>query len=225
MLWSGLIALSALLVHVAAQPAPSQLLYLRFPCSQLVTERLDPLVTPGQVSPHLHQIIGGDAFNITMDPKVDIGETASCTTCRFKEDKSNYWTMVMYFKHRNGSFIRVPQVANEGTGAPNGGMTVYYIRPRSPARNLSMTVFPKGFRMRVGNPMSRTNPYTMSEAPVNQTTFRCWDGTGIGPGTPGVGALDTREFPSKPCAGGIRSQIYFPQCVLPYCFNHEPEDF
>lgn len=32
---------------------------LRFPCSQLVTERLDPLVTPGQVSPHLHQIVGG----------------------------------------------------------------------------------------------------------------------------------------------------------------------
>ncbi|KAF6759366.1 hypothetical protein DFP72DRAFT_133759 [Ephemerocybe angulata] len=32
---------------------------LRFPCSQLVTERFDPLVTPGQVSPHLHQIVGG----------------------------------------------------------------------------------------------------------------------------------------------------------------------
>ncbi|KAF5318930.1 hypothetical protein D9611_013661 [Ephemerocybe angulata] len=34
---------------------------IRFPCSQLVTERLDPLVTPGQVSPHLHQIVGGNA--------------------------------------------------------------------------------------------------------------------------------------------------------------------
>ncbi|TEB18281.1 hypothetical protein FA13DRAFT_1649444 [Coprinellus micaceus] len=32
---------------------------LRFPCSQLVTERFDPLVTPGEVSPHLHQIVGG----------------------------------------------------------------------------------------------------------------------------------------------------------------------
>ncbi|KAF6747293.1 hypothetical protein DFP72DRAFT_821992 [Ephemerocybe angulata] len=33
--------------------------FIRFPCSQLVTERFDPLVTPGQVSPHLHQIVGG----------------------------------------------------------------------------------------------------------------------------------------------------------------------
>jgi hypothetical protein len=47
-------------------------------------------------------------FNITMDPaKGDIAELSTCTTCRFKEDKSNYWTAVLYFKHRNGSFIRV----------------------------------------------------------------------------------------------------------------------
>ncbi|TFK21039.1 hypothetical protein FA15DRAFT_598563 [Coprinopsis marcescibilis] len=32
---------------------------IRLPCSQLVTERFDPLVTPGEVSPHLHQIVGG----------------------------------------------------------------------------------------------------------------------------------------------------------------------
>ncbi|TFK19847.1 hypothetical protein FA15DRAFT_600757 [Coprinopsis marcescibilis] len=32
---------------------------IRFACSQLSIERLDPLVTPGQISPHLHQIIGG----------------------------------------------------------------------------------------------------------------------------------------------------------------------
>ncbi|TEB27280.1 hypothetical protein FA13DRAFT_1634758 [Coprinellus micaceus] len=32
---------------------------IRFHCAQLVTERLDPLVTPGIVSPHLHQVIGG----------------------------------------------------------------------------------------------------------------------------------------------------------------------
>ncbi|KAF6753654.1 hypothetical protein DFP72DRAFT_756408, partial [Ephemerocybe angulata] len=32
---------------------------IRFHCAQLVTERLDPLVTPGVVSPHLHQVIGG----------------------------------------------------------------------------------------------------------------------------------------------------------------------
>lgn len=39
--------------------APANAL-LRFPCAQLVIDRLDPLVTPGQApSPHLHQILGG----------------------------------------------------------------------------------------------------------------------------------------------------------------------
>jgi hypothetical protein len=33
---------------------------LRFSCSQLVIDRLDPLVNSGVVgSPHLHQIVGG----------------------------------------------------------------------------------------------------------------------------------------------------------------------
>lgn len=39
--------------------APSYAL-IRFPCAQLVIDRLDPLVTPAEVpSPHLHQIVGG----------------------------------------------------------------------------------------------------------------------------------------------------------------------
>lgn len=42
---------------LAAAPAHA---LLRFYCSQLVVERLDPLVNPGQVgTPHVHQIIGG----------------------------------------------------------------------------------------------------------------------------------------------------------------------
>lgn len=33
---------------------------LRFPCAQLVIDRIDPLVNPGVApSPHLHQLIGG----------------------------------------------------------------------------------------------------------------------------------------------------------------------
>lgn len=40
---------------------------LRFACSQLTVERADPLVTPGQrPSPHTHQIIGGNSFNLTV---------------------------------------------------------------------------------------------------------------------------------------------------------------
>jgi hypothetical protein len=58
---------------------------LRFACSTLSIQRLDPLVEPGKLpSAHVHQIVGGNAFNATMDK--DPGEVASCTTCTFTED-------------------------------------------------------------------------------------------------------------------------------------------
>lgn len=106
---------------------------LRFGCSTISIQRLDPIVQPGVIpSSHVHQIVGGNAFNATMEG--DIGEQATCTTCAYTEDLSNYWTAVMYFKHPvNGSYKRVPQYPNaqlgyEGRNAPDirGGMTVYY---------------------------------------------------------------------------------------------------
>jgi hypothetical protein len=51
----------------------------------LSIQRLDPLVEPGKLpSAHVHQIVGDNAFNATMDK--DPGEVASCTTCTFTED-------------------------------------------------------------------------------------------------------------------------------------------
>lgn len=48
---------------VAVLLARSTYALLRFSCSQLVIERLDPLVNPGlEQSPHLHQIIGPFIF-------------------------------------------------------------------------------------------------------------------------------------------------------------------
>ena len=107
---------------------------LRFACSQLVIERLDPLVSPGSnPSGHLHQIVGGNSFNATMTPKdYDPSTKSTCTSCTFTEDFSNYWTAVLYFKARNGTFKRVPQVGNggpQGQLVQNGGIDIYYIPP------------------------------------------------------------------------------------------------
>lgn len=103
---------------------------LRFACSQLVVERLDPLENPGQVpSPHVHQVAGGNSFNVTMEPVTyDPSKESTCTTCTFSEDYSNYWTATLYYQARNGSYKRVPQMANEYL-QQNGGLTVYYIPP------------------------------------------------------------------------------------------------
>jgi hypothetical protein len=61
MFWNTLAAGTILAQSAAAQNM------LRFGCSQLTVERADPLVNPGmRPSPHTHQIIGGNSFNLTV---------------------------------------------------------------------------------------------------------------------------------------------------------------
>ncbi|KAH9905605.1 hypothetical protein F4778DRAFT_670825 [Xylariomycetidae sp. FL2044] len=179
--------------------APSQA-YLRFGCATLSVQRLDPLVEPGAIpSAHLHQIVGGNAFNATMDPAEDIGETATCTTCSFSEDFSNYWTAVMYFKARNGTYKRVPQYPNALLGNLQGGMTVYYLQQDFNSNgNQKITAFKPGFRMTVGTPTSPdgTNPglrYTCLQTVM--TRFP-----------------ETAEFPKQACPAGIMAIHHFPAC-------------
>ncbi|KAJ2921954.1 hypothetical protein H1R20_g15140, partial [Candolleomyces eurysporus] len=85
------------------------------------------------------------SFDLAMDPAVDYANVSTCTTCRFVEDKSNYWAAVMYFKHPNGSFIRVPQMSNHNTGPglQSGGMTIYYFQPNPPTQNRTIVPFAK----------------------------------------------------------------------------------
>jgi len=103
---------------------------LRFPCSTLTIQRLDPAGQPG-VSPsaHVHMIVGGNAFNATMVG--DVGERATCTTCQMAEDFSNYWVAALYFKHpTNGTYHRVTPMPVQpllgGSNGAQGGLTVYY---------------------------------------------------------------------------------------------------
>jgi hypothetical protein len=119
------------LIALAANVAVGQFNMLRFPCSQLVVERTDPLVFPGTTyTPHVHQIVGGNSFQPNMSTSHDLPGQSSCTSCSYTQDKSNYWTAAMYFHHRNGSYHRARQVGNGGPqGALNqqGGITMYYI--------------------------------------------------------------------------------------------------
>ncbi len=71
----------------------------------------------------------------------DVPGEATCTTCTFAEDFSNYWTAVLYFKARNNTYHRVKQAGNVGfEQAKNGGMTIYYtpyVRHPPPLRTCS----------------------------------------------------------------------------------------
>jgi len=64
-----------------------------------------------------------------MNPANDISSIASCTTCTFTQDFSNYWTATLYFRARNGTFKRVEQIGNVDFESASGGTTVYYIQP------------------------------------------------------------------------------------------------
>lgn len=181
---------------------------MRFGCSRLVVERLDPLVQSGLVgSPHTHQVVGGDSFNATMTPVVeDPASLSTCTSCTFSEDFSNYWTANLYFRARNGTFKRVPQMVNLGLEAGgNEGITVYYIPPYD---GVTQVTAPKpGFRMIAGDPSLRTG-----ENQQRQICHRCFSNKQQDPfgGAPCVGDIDTQALPATMCGGGIRSTITFP---------------
>ncbi|KAF1944612.1 hypothetical protein EJ02DRAFT_340371 [Clathrospora elynae] len=180
---------------------------LRFQCSQLVIDRIDPLVQPGVApSVHLHQIVGGNAFNVSMPAlELDPSLEATCTTCDFAEDLSNYWTANLYFTARNGTFQRVPQMVNLGLQGREG-MTVYYIPPYDGKTNV--TAFPKGFRMLVGDPGLR-----QKAGQQKQLCHRCFSNKAQDPfGGPPCTGNDTEELPRGMCGGGIRTTITFPTC-------------
>jgi len=185
----------------------AQAAMMRFQCSQLVLDRIDPLVEPGSApSAHLHQIVGGNSFNMSMKPvDYDPSTLSTCTTCDYSEDFSNYWTANLYFRARNGTFKRVPQMVNLGLSGREG-VTVYYIPPYD--GKSKVTAFPKGFRMLVGDAGKRKK-----DGMQKQICHRCFSNKQQNPfgGAPCTGD-DTVELPKKMCGGGIRTTITFPTC-------------
>ncbi|KAF2202673.1 hypothetical protein GQ43DRAFT_501210 [Delitschia confertaspora ATCC 74209] len=192
---------SLLVMAVATVPAViASLTMLRFSCSQLVVDRLDPyLVNPGMVpSPHLHQIVGGNGFNMTMDPNQhDLSDVATCTTCTPTEDFSNYWTAAMFFRARNGTYKRIATKGNPlGFSTAVGGQTVYYVK------NGNVTAFKPGFRMTTGDPTFREVSQTSK---YRQLTYTCLQ-------TSTTRSGETKDFPKQPCKVGIMVNIRFPTC-------------
>lgn len=197
---------STLTTLVAAHLGAAQEL-MRFGCSQLTFDRIDPLVNPGMVpSAHMHQVIGGNSFNASMSPgSHDPPTLSTCTSCTYSEDFSNYWTPNAYFKAKNGTYKKVPIVTNLGLGV-KGGMTVYYIRGYQ--ASAKVTAFKPGYRMLVGDPANRQ----ASNVPSG-LCFRCETNMQQNPfgGAPCTGS-DTKYFPKTPCGGGWRVTVTFPSC-------------
>jgi len=192
-------SLSAALAFIALVQAG-----LRFPCSTLTVQRLDPAAEPGaNPSSHVHHIVGGNAFNVTMTG--DVGNRATCTTCQMSEDFSNYWTAHLYFKDpTNGSYHRVPPTPVipllGGSNGAQGGLTVYYTQFDLSKDNLKqqpIKAFPPGFRMTVGKPAANARNHV-------GLSYQCMTGGNRG-------AL-VADIPKSKCSGGLFTTHHFPAC-------------
>jgi len=107
-------------------------------------------------------------------------------------------------------------------------MTVYYFQPadlgkisvfqkvRASTYMLRLSWTPwQGFRMIAGNAMARSRDIDQNLAEYSAYSFRCWEKNFGGDiGFPGLGPNDTPYLPNRPCAGGIRANIYFPSWVF-----------
>ncbi|KAF9007447.1 hypothetical protein BDQ17DRAFT_1539830 [Cyathus striatus] len=152
----------------------------------ITTERIDPIINPGQVSGHTHSVLGGSNFRFTTTG--DALRQSECTSIPIPQDKSAYWFPHLYFEWNNGSFTSL-----------DGGAVIYYLFSDTPG---TTTAFPDDFRMISGDPMLRS--YDASSKAQQAVTFLCLDFNGV--------TTKFNNIPSGSCPSGIRAQINFPSC-------------
>ena len=163
----------------------------------LVLERVDPLLSPGVASNHVHSITGGDGFNANLD---FAGTQAStCTTMPVTQDKSNYWMPTLYF-HNKGEFTRVPEAYNR---------KIYYKYGSSSCGFDDRTAFPPGFQMMTGSATQRVENDTMMGVGGSQLKWMCHDGasnpSAVGFPT-GFQSCNDKNVP------GLAASMRFPSC-------------
>lgn len=74
---------------------PGAFTVLQFTNNRLTKGRMDPIISPGRTSSHVHTIMGGSGFS--LDSTGDDLRRSRCTNARSKADMSNYWFPSLYF--------------------------------------------------------------------------------------------------------------------------------
>ncbi|WVQ93020.1 hypothetical protein IAU59_000083 [Kwoniella sp. CBS 9459] len=104
----------------------------------LTISRLDPIVNNGEVSKHVHRVVGASNFNANLN-SFATQTSATCTTNIVGSDDSNYWAPQLYYQHPNHTFSPIL-----------GSTRVYYF-----VKSEEVKPFPPGFRMISGSAMKR----------------------------------------------------------------------
>ncbi|GMF12830.1 unnamed protein product [Phytophthora lilii] len=125
----------------------------RFNCfNNLVVDRVDPIVSPGKASGHVHAISGGNGFSNNADSEAM--KASTCTSCPIGADLSAYWVPQLYVKFKNGT----------GYGLVESHQIVYY-EPR-PTGDEKVIAFPDGLKMLAGNPKLREKGDTIEQKAI-----------------------------------------------------------
>lgn len=156
---------------------------------QFLRTRLDPIVSPGSVSTHVHAVIGASNFRADSDYGDATG--SNCTTSFIQADKSNYWAPQLYYKWKNNGTL---------TAIQGDGLVTYWKYARA-FDNETFAVVPDDFRMVAGN-ISR-DYFDENLASHNAISFECV-GDGFDYRLPWIPA--DLECPT------IRPQAFFPNC-------------
>ncbi|TAQ87466.1 hypothetical protein B7494_g4227 [Chlorociboria aeruginascens] len=165
-------------------------------CQPLTIQRSDPVLFPGVISPHVHAVIGGTAFQQTMSTTTAVN--ALDTTCDKKIDHSNYWQPQLYHRMTNGSFELITFQ----------GSAVYYLNRAcdyvAGETTCPSTFVPKappaGLRMVVGNPTLRTFDASSFEQQAIQHV--CLQDNA---------SPNTFSLPPMAC-DRLRAETFFPSC-------------
>ncbi|TVY35595.1 WSC domain-containing protein [Lachnellula subtilissima] len=192
----------------------------------LVIGRMDPIVSPGVASGHVHAVQGGNGFALNMTTQQAVS-SSTCTTAYLKGDKSNYWTPALYFQDPTTKKLEAVEFDY---------MNVYYFFDKMSADD-KIIAFPPGLRILVGDPSLRSPPVTpelivdYSDGPVIQpvqwgcpradTSTPLYEADSDGLHGYGIGSkINLAQgvgFPDKNCDG-----LYSPmlaEITMPSCWN------
>jgi Domain of unknown function (DUF1996) len=169
--------------------------FWRLGCGIAQRGRIDPIITPGGVSGHVHMLSGG--INIGPFSNQQSLQAANCTSCTIQADKSAYWTPQLFYQFPNGSYTIVP----------NGGTIIYYLGRGDDAANI--VPFPPNYCVLSGDPFARSynkdNLTHLNTRPIaDRASFAC-----INYDHP---SKETPNMANTNCPQGLRAQIQFPSC-------------
>ncbi|OXC63157.1 hypothetical protein AYX13_06867 [Cryptococcus neoformans] len=162
----------------------------------LETTRLDPIVSPGEISSHVHAIVGGNNFDKAMTYQST--QESTCSTASITVDKSNYWTPQLYYYNPADESYEMISVSYVNT---------YYL-PRYSSGQDTVQAFPDGLRMISGDPFRRE--YVDGDPDSAAITYVCLDYDNDHSGD--ADWAERNSFFNHNCPNGMRAQVFFRSC-------------